>query len=87
MGQMNGPQARSRKVGTCLGHLGPALVLALVLVLSPVALSAGQESPLSDSGALPPGLYPALVQAIQSDAPGEYALMPLDGAAFVCRKY
>ncbi len=50
--------------------------------LSPVALSAGQESPLSDSGALPPGLYPALVQAIQSDAPSDYALVPRLGAGY-----
>ncbi len=80
MGRRDGPQARGRKAGTCLGRLGPALVQALILVLNPVPLSAGQESPNSETDALPPGLYPALVQEIQNDAPGDYALAPLDGA-------
>ncbi len=80
MGRMDGPQTRGRKLRTYFGGLGPALVLALVLVFSPVALSADQGSSDSETDALPPGLYPALVAAIQSDAPSEYALVPLDGA-------
>ena len=45
MGRGDGPQARGRKAGTCLGRLGPALVQVLILVLNPVP-SAGQESPI-----------------------------------------
>ena len=61
VGRRDGHQARWRKDGTYFGRLGPALVLALVLVFSPIALSADQGSSDSETGELPPGLYPALV--------------------------